>query len=171
MKSTVKIALFLLLSLAFIGCDQATKELAKTHLKDEPAKSYLKETVWLQYAENTGAALNFGDEWSDTASFWLLSMLPLAFLIGLAVYVWKKAGQCSVRKTICLALLFGGGMGNIIDRLMNHRHVTDFMLLKWGSLHTGIFNVADLGVTLGALGLLFFFNDNISNQSNPQLVD
>jgi signal peptidase II len=45
-------------------------------------------------------------------------------------------------------------LGNIIDRLVYDRHVTDFMNLGIGSLRTGIFNVADMCVTGGVIGLL-----------------
>ena len=52
------------------------------------------------------------------------------------------------------ALILAGGLGNIIDRIWHDRHVTDFMNVGIGSLRTGIFNVADMCVTAGVIGLV-----------------
>jgi hypothetical protein len=49
---------------------------------------------------------------------------------------------------------FSGGMGNITDRVLYNRHVTDFINLGIMNIRTGIFNVADLYVTIGVLMLL-----------------
>ena len=71
----------------------------------------------------------------------------------------------SFMKVFSLALIFSGGIGNIIDRIAFNRHVTDFMILSFKSLHTGIFNVADMCVTAGAIGLLLFYNDRRSKNT------
>ena len=62
-------------------------------------------------------------------------------------------------KVFSLALLFSGGIGNIIDRILFDRHVTDFINLGFLNIRTGIFNVADMWVTAGAVGLLLFYQD------------
>jgi signal peptidase II len=49
----------------------------------------------------------------------------------------------------------GGGLGNLIDRMMNDGRVVDFVSLGVGSLRTGIMNVADVAVFAGAMLLLF----------------
>lgn len=64
-----------------------------------------------------------------------------------------------IMKVFSLALLFSGGIGNIIDRILFDRHVTDFMNLGFLNIRTGIFNVADICVTAGAIGLLLFYQD------------
>lgn len=53
-----------------------------------------------------------------------------------------------------LSLILGGGLGNLIDRLLRDGHVTDFLNVGFGSLRTGIFNVADAAITTGALLVL-----------------
>jgi signal peptidase II len=63
-------------------------------------------------------------------------------------------------KVFSLALLFSGGIGNIIDRILFDRHVTDFLNIGLGTLRTGIFNVADICVTAGAIGMLLFYRDS-----------
>ncbi len=159
MKKWTKIIFFCGCCLAFIGCDRLTKDLAKEHLKDKPAITYLNDTVRLQYTENTGAALSLGDDLPKGVSFWLLSILPLAILLVVFVYTLKHLERMGAMKIFSIALIFSGGIGNIIDRIVFDRHVTDFMNLGIGSLRTGIFNVADICVTAGVIGLLFFFND------------
>jgi signal peptidase II len=159
MKKQTKILLFCICCLAFIGCDRITKDLAKEHLKDKPAITYLNNSVRLQYAENTGAALNLGDDLPKAASFWLLSILPLVMLLGVLIYTLKNIKQMGPAKIFSIALVLSGGIGNIIDRIMFDRHVTDFMNIGFGNVRTGIFNVADICVTAGVIGLFIFFND------------
>jgi len=51
-------------------------------------------------------------------------------------------------------MIIGGGIGNLIDRIMRDGRVTDFIYLEAGPLHTGIFNVADMAITIGVMWLL-----------------
>jgi signal peptidase II len=155
MKPGLKIVLFCLITLAFIGCDRVTKDLAKEHLANRETLSYFHDTFRLQYAENTGAALNLGDNLSRNSSFWLLSIFLMLLLLWLSAYTLNNASRLDRGRIISFALIFAGGMGNIIDRILFDRHVTDFMNLGIGHLRTGIFNVADMCVTAGVAGLLF----------------
>lgn len=167
MKKSTKILFFCICCLAFIGCDRFTKDLAKEHLKDKPTITYLNDTVRLQYVENTGAALSLGDNLPKTASFWLLSILPLMILLGVFGYTVKNLQQMRIMKIFSIALVFSGGIGNIIDRIAFDRHVTDFMNVGIGSLRTGIFNVADMCVTAGVIGLFIYFNDKTHKPTEP----
>jgi len=159
MKRWLKICLFCTSTLALVSWDRATKDLAKEHLKDKAAVSYLHDFVRLQYAENTGAALNLGDSLSKTNSFWLLSVLPLVVLLIVFIYVLKKSNEMSFLKIFSFALIFAGGLGNIIDRIAFDRHVTDFMIIGFKNIHTGIFNFADVCVTIGAIALILVYRD------------
>lgn len=159
MKNKSKIILFCLSSLLFISCDRVTKDLAKEHLMFHPPISYLHNTVVLEYVENTGAALSLGDSLSKPVSFWLLSILPLLFLLILFLYAISKIGSLSNWRLFAFSLIFAGGVGNIIDRLLYDRHVTDFMNVGIGDLRTGIFNVADMCVTAGVIVLLFSYRE------------
>ena len=159
MKKSTRIILFCICCLAFISCDRITKDFAKDHLKNKATVTYLDDTVRLQYVENTGAALSWGDDLPRQVSFWLLSILPLLILSGLFIYTLKNLQQMGPMKVFSIALVFSGGIGNITDRLLYDRHVTDFLNVGIGNIRTGIFNVADVCVTSGVIGLLFFFND------------
>ena len=151
MKRSFKILLFVLSSLTLISWDRATKELAKEHLANKAPVSYFHNTIRLEYVENTGAALNLGDHLPQVWSFWLLSVIPLVFLSGLFFYGIKQSKELSVSKLMAIALIFSGGVGNIIDRVFHDRHVSDFMNVGINNFRTGIFNLADVCVTMGAV--------------------
>ena len=171
MPPKIKILIFCLSALLFIGCDRVTKDLAKAHLMNKPSISYLHNSFQLVYVENTGAAMSLGDGLPRMASFWLLSMLPLIFLLGLAAYTIRHAKEMRFVKLFSFALIIAGGLGNIIDRIVFDRHVTDFMILRLMNLHTGIFNVADICVSAGAIGLLFFGRERKTNPIIPEQIN
>jgi len=135
-----------------VGCDQATKQLAISQLRDEPAQTFLGGFLRLDFAENPGAFLGLGGSLPRPVQFWLLTagvgLLLLYMLFYLVTSRWL--GRLHA---VALALIAGGGVGNWIDRLMNDGRVVDFLNLGIGSLRTGIFNVADVAIMLGG-GLL-----------------
>lgn len=154
MKRNPKIILFCISCIVFIGCDQVTKELAKEHLKDRDMMSFFHGLFRLDYVENTGAFLGFGSDWPPVASFWFMNILPLLFLMGLFVYAIRKTATRSFLEITPFLLICSGGLGNIIDRILYNRHVTDFMNLGIHNLRTGIFNFADVYVSAGVIFLL-----------------
>ena len=156
MSKQVKLFLFLFSSILFIGCDHVSKELAKEHLKDRAPRSYYHDTFRLEYVENTGAFLSFGDNWSKTVSFWTMSIIPLIILVAIFIYAIRRVGNHSFWSLFPFVLIVSGGLGNIIDRIVYDRHVTDFLNLGINNLRTGIFNLADLYVTAGVIMLFFF---------------
>jgi signal peptidase II len=168
MPKYFRLILFFTSCIVFISCDRVTKDLAKAHLKDKPPLTYFHDSFRLEYVENTGAALNLGDSLPPTVSFWLLSIIPLLILLGVLSYTIKNLVQMSRLKIFSLACIFSGGIGNIIDRIVFDRHVTDFMNLGIGNLRTGIFNVADVCVTAGVIGLLLSFNNK--NKTEPETI-
>jgi signal peptidase II len=170
MKNWVKVLLFCLTSIVFIGCDRITKDLAKAHLMYREPISYFHNTVRLEYVENTGAALSLGDQLSKPVSFWLLSVIPLIFLIILFGYTIKNAKVFSPLRMLALSLIIAGGLGNIIDRLLYDRHVTDFMNVGISNLRTGIFNVADMCVTAGVIVFLISYKEKKADDLNAEQV-
>jgi signal peptidase II len=135
-----------------IGCDQVSKHIASTRLIDSPARSYLGDSVRLQYAENTGGFLSLGaglPSWARTAVF---SIGTAVLLIVYVVAAFKRPFGHPALLGLCL--LFAGGASNLVDRII-HGRVVDFLNVGIGPVRTGIFNVADVAVMLGvALFLL-----------------
>ena len=167
-KRVVRIMLFCMLSLCLISWDRVTKDLAKEHLRNKPARSYLNDSFRLEYVENTGAAMSLADDLNPATSFWLLGVLPLAVLVGLFGYVVSHARQIMMPKMIGFSLIFAGGIGNILDRLIFDRHVTDFMNIGILQLRSGIFNFADLWITVGVVCLILFRSRQGSVQGQQQ---
>ena len=121
--------------------------------------SYFHNTVRLEYVENTGAALSLGDSLSKPVSFWLLSIIPLIFLLLVFAYAIRKMRELSTLQLLSFSMIIAGGLGNIIDRILFDRHVSDFMNIGISNLRTGIFNFADVCVTAGVIGLLLSYRE------------
>jgi len=154
----MRIGLFVWLSLSLISWDKVSKDLAKSHLRDQPMRSYLNDTFRLMYAENTGAAMSLADSLNPKLGFWILGVVPLLILSGMLVYVIIHARSMRTSKVIAFSLIFSGGVGNIFDRLIFDRHVTDFMNMGIRNIRTGIFNFADVWITAGVICLLVWRN-------------
>lgn len=146
-----KMLLVLLLTFGTVGCDQATKQMAVSHLRDAPGLTYLGGLLELRYAENAGGFLSFGASIPDAArfavftvgvGFLLLGMLAMA-LLSRKLRTWE---------VLALTALAAGGLSNWLDRVMNDGRVVDFMILQAGPLRTGVFNVADV-VIMAAIPL------------------
>ena len=150
-----------LLSLVLVACvifDQSTKYIAKHYLEGRGEYSYIGDTFRLVYSENTGAFLGLGASLPERVRTFIFSGLVALFLAGFLVYTIRST---NVTKTgfIASALIIGGGLSNLIDRLVNNGAVMDFMNVGIGSLRTGIFNIADMAIMLGAIMLLWYRND------------
>ena len=134
-----------------IGCDRVTKHVATTALAGTPARSFLADTVRLQYAENTGGFLGLGADLHPglrTAVFTATTGLTLV-LITVAAVRWQVSGMALIGVTLFVA----GGASNWIDRLARGS-VVDFLNVGVGPLRTGIFNIADVAIMAGAAVML-----------------
>ncbi len=155
-----------MISFALISCDQVTKKLAKSHLMDQEPASYFHDTFRLEYVENTGAALSLGAGLPKPYNFVLLSIIPLLFLLALFVYAIININEFNLTRLLSFSLIFAGGIGNVIDRILHDRHVTDFMNLGIQNFRTGIFNVADICITAGVIGLFISYKNEKQLQGN-----
>jgi len=170
MNKRINILIFSLLCLGFIGCDQVTKGWARSYLDNREPISIFHDTIRLIYVENTGAFMSWGAEWSQKLSFWVFTILPIALLFGFLYFVLRKWNQISLLQVISFCMIFSGGIGNVIDRIVRHRHVTDFINLGFQDFRTGIFNVADLYVTLGVILFAFSSLKPIQKSADQDLL-
>ncbi len=146
--------LFLVLSILFavISVDQTTKRIAELEIKHN-AMTLLAGTVRLEYAENRGAFGSLGANWPTSLRFFVFMLLPLLVLGGIAAYVLRN-DTLHLLEVASFALILGGGLGNLIDRFLLG-YVVDFMWCGVGGIGTNIFNVADMGIMSGMIGLLY----------------
>ena len=123
------------------------------HLAGQPPLSWFSDTIRVEYAENAGAFLSLGMELPEPIRVVLFQALTAAWLLALFVYLIRSPNES---RSICLGgcLVLGGGVGNLLVRMLHEGRVIDFMKLGLGNLRTGIFNVADVCITAGVLVLV-----------------
>ncbi len=148
-RSVLRILLIVFIVLVTVGCDQLTKHIARSSLKNQDTVKLLGNVFVLTYAENQGAFLSLGSNWPDYLRRILFGILPLAAIICASIYIVIMR-RLNLLQTSALSLIIGGGAGNLIDRLIYDGLVADFMNLGVGRLRTGIFNFADVFLISGA---------------------
>jgi signal peptidase II len=153
MKKALRLTLLLSVALSCVGCDQATKYAARTWLSSAEPIALLNGLVRLEYAENPGAFLSLGANLPNAIRFSIFVVFVALVLMLVAFLIWRER-KFDRAQLFALALLMGGGVGNLIDRVINEGRVVDFVSFGASSLRTGIMNLADLAVTAGALVLL-----------------
>jgi signal peptidase II len=100
-------------------------------------------------AHNTGAAFSFmagAGGWQR----WAFSVLAVGVSIALVFWLRKLALATHALLVFGLALILGGAIGNVIDRI-EHGYVVDFVHAHWGAAYFAAFNVADAAISIGAV--------------------
>ena len=133
--------------LATIGCDRVTKQAAATMLADSPDQSYLADTVRLTYAENVGGFLSVGAGLPVERRMLIFTVATGLLLMGVTLTAIR--GRWEGTRLLGAALIVSGGASNWIDRVATGS-VIDFLNVGIGPLRTGIFNVADVAIMVGA---------------------
>jgi signal peptidase II len=131
--------------------DRATKWIVATHISLHDGKQVIPGFFRIIHAENRGAAFGL---FADSPSQWKIAMLVLFSIVALVVVsalLWRNSHSMTTTG-VGLALILGGALGNLWDRLMNGR-VVDFLLFYIGQYQWPAFNVADSAIVVGA-GLL-----------------
>lgn len=128
--------------------DQSTKTIALSILSERPPVPVLPGFN-LSLGFNEGASFGLlGDVMAGRPL--LMAALTGTIAAGLAMLAFRARHPL---ERFGLALIVGGAFGNIVDRLRQGA-VTDFIDVYWHDWHWPTFNVADIGITLGALCLL-----------------
>lgn len=147
--SPARIWPWLLWALVLVLLDQLTKQWILRHYAlwdSTPITSFFN----IVRAHNTGAAFSF----LANHSGWQRWLFVGIGVVATVLIVWQLR-KYPAQKLFCLALasILGGAIGNVLDRLM-HGYVVDFLDFYWGSYHFPAFNVADMGITIGAALLI-----------------
>jgi signal peptidase II len=128
--------------------DQLTKYWAEHHVRPHGIVTLVPEMLDLRYVRNPGAFFSLGAGLAPDLRRALLSgaaLLVLVLIIGL----YRRLADGDARARWGLALLGGGAVGNLIDRIRGGE-VVDFVHLHYGAvLRWATFNVADVAITLG----------------------
>lgn len=135
------------------GCDQATKHLARLELSQVNSMPDSSHFLQFTLTENPGAFLSLGAALPQIARSMILTVgvgVGLAFLLAYLI----RAPRLQWLPFLGLALVWAGGVSNLIDRCVRHGMVTDFLVIRAGPFHTGIFNLADAAVLAGLIALI-----------------
>lgn len=135
---------YFLLSGALVAADQMVKRWAYHVLRPVGEIPLIRGLIGLRYAENTGAAFS-----AFSGATELLGVFSLIVCAALAVWMIRRPGMPSAMM-ISLAAIMAGGVGNLIDRAALG-YVID--LFEFQFVRFAVFNVADICITLGSIGL------------------
>jgi signal peptidase II len=141
-----RITRWLGLAIVVIILDQITKAIVVQHFAFGES---LRVTPFFDIvlAHNTGAAFSFlagAGGWQR----WFFTAIAVAAVVIIIHFLRKHADE--PRFCLALALILGGAIGNVIDRVVLG-HVIDFLLLHYASYSWPAFNVADSAITVGAV--------------------
>jgi signal peptidase II len=146
---TIRLVAILLILAGTAGCDQATKHLARLDLSQSGPITLPGGFIQFTLAENAGAFLSLGASLPQPVRTALTIGvgLGLAFLLAYLI----RTPELRWLSFFGLTLIWAGGVSNLIDRLLRDGTVTDFMVVRVGPFHTGIFNLADFTLVVGLL--------------------
>jgi signal peptidase II len=138
---------YLFLSLAVLVLDQWTKWLVEVHLLPSEAQSVIPGFLNLTHVKNTGVAFGLFASHGADGGAWMLVLMGVVALGAVFLYFHFAPARNRLLLS-ALALIVGGAVGNLIDRLASGG-VTDFIDVYVGSHHWPSFNVADSAITVG----------------------
>ncbi len=142
--------MWLALAAILVFLDLWTKHLASTHLalyRPVEVNAWLNLTL----AHNSGAAFSF---LADAGGWqrWFFSTVAVIISLVLMVWLWRLPNRSRLLPT-AIALVLGGAIGNLVDRV-RLGYVVDFIDVHWRGYHWPAFNLADSVIVIGVVLLL-----------------
>ena len=147
-----KSRIFWPLAALLVLADCTTKEIAVDHL----SPSYVSHEVLgslLQFTLVYNPGTAFGLDLQPYLGVWTRPVLIVAMttILAFLAQLYRRAGRSELVAAAALALVCGGAVGNLLDRLRYARGVVDFIDVGFGPHRFWVFNVADAAITVGAL--------------------
>jgi signal peptidase II len=150
-RQKTKIVPFIIL-LITISTDQYTKLLARRVLEPSSEISFFNNFINFSLIKNHGGFLGIVSQLPEKIQFFLLNICVSGLLLCCLAYLFVYKNS-TTRYDIILAAIVGGGVSNLLDRLLHNGGVTDFLSIGVGNLRTGIFNLADVYILIGSFVL------------------
>ncbi|GAC1515317.1 MAG: hypothetical protein NVS1B4_05330 [Gemmatimonadaceae bacterium] len=148
---------------AVVGLDVVTKLIAAAQLDQSFPRDIVGDTVRLTLVYNPGAAfgIHLGQQ-----SRWIFMALTIGALI-LLTRLYRQTVPGDWWRVVALALVTGGAIGNLIDRIRSPLGVTDFIDVGIGVHRWPTFNVADMAVSTGAvlLSIVLWREDRVTSHA------
>ena len=138
--------LMALFAAGIVAVDQYTKYLVVANIPLHGHMDFMPGFLGLTYAQNTGAA------WSSfEGMIWLFALVFAVLTVALVWEFSKKRLPFTTLERWCIAAIYGGGLGNMIDRL-RLGYVVDMIETEF--IQFPVFNVADCFITCGSILLM-----------------
>ncbi len=131
-----------------VVADQLSKGMVRAWLPLYDSVTVIPNLLDFRYVRNTGAAFGLLNSADIPFKAAIMTAIALFALIAIAVYA-SRAAAAEPLTRIGLALVLGGAVGNLIDRIATGS-VVDFIDVYWRGWHFWAFNVADAAITVGA---------------------
>lgn len=142
----------LLIALVVFTLDQVTKAIVEASVPLYEVRSVIPGLFRLTHVKNRGAAFGIFADSPNEGKIVVLILLSMVALAVVVTLLWRN--QPSARRMgLGLALILGGAVGNLFDRLV-HGSVVDFLDFYLSAYHWPVFNVADSAIVIGAALLL-----------------
>jgi len=156
-----------LLAAVWVVLDQASKLAVVAGIPPHRSVELIPGVLNLVHVHNRGAAFGLLDEGAGWQVV-LLAAVAVAAIAALGVWLYQL-GRREPATRLALALILGGAVGNLIDRV-RLGYVIDFVDVHWyQAYHYPAFNVADSGITLGAILLIVLLvREERSARSGPR---
>ena len=141
-----------LIAVGVVLFDRLAKWVVETNVRLHDSIAVVPGFFNLTHVQNRGAAFGL---FAESTSEWRVTVLVLFSLIALVVVsalLWKNS-HAMTSTGVGLALILGGAIGNLWDRLVSG-HVVDFLEFYLGSYHWPAFNIADSAIVIGAFLLV-----------------
>jgi signal peptidase II len=135
-----------------VALDQLTKLLVRVEIPLHGSVTVVPGLLNIVHVRNTGAAFGFLNTVEFPYKAAAVAMVATAALMGIALYAARMSSHERLAR-VGLALILGGAVGNLIDRLALGS-VVDFVDVVLGGWHFWAFNVADSAITLGVVAML-----------------
>ncbi len=148
-----KYVYFGLISGLVVLLDQVTKLLVLNYIPLYRKIPVIPGFFNLTHLTNPGGAFGFLARTNSPLKHWLFIGASLAALL-MIIYFYQQTPKSHRWLGAALAMIFGGAIGNLIDRF-RFGEVVDFLDVYVGNMHWPAFNVADSGVTVGVIILIF----------------
>jgi signal peptidase II len=161
--------LYLWVAGAVLALDQVAKALVDRYLELHESYTLVEGLARLTYVQNRGAAFGILSDADLPYQSLLFSVVSIIALGAIAVYAWKLPVTSRLPRA-ALALIMGGAVGNLLDR-MRLGHVIDYVDVYWGRHHWPAFNVADSAISVGvALLVLDILRSPQPDSAKPEMT-
>lgn len=139
-----------LTSVIVLLIDQIVKLLIKTNMNLNEEISIIPNFFSIQYLKNTGAAFSILENQT------ILLAITSIICISVIIYYLKKEENLTTPMYLSFGLVLGGILGNLIDRIV-YQGVIDFLSFQIFNYNFPVFNIADIGITIGVLLLIIIY--------------